>query len=344
MANSRLSFVCVALALVASLGCNAGVKGSQTGTGGAGASSGVAGTGVTGTAGSGATTGSAGATGSGGTGTGQDAGPDAVCAPTVTCMPPGGQYCNEIGNGCKGGVLDCGTCPGDGVCTFNVCLGGPSCVPLTCASGGAVKYCGTIGNGCGGMLDCGACAGGQTCSGGLCIPAGCVPGTCNTAGGGRYCGKIGDGCGGTLDCGGCAAPLTCGGGGTTGVCGAVPPACTPTSCTPMGGQYCGVIGNGCGGSVDCGACANGMACSTGASAHVCPSMGTGACVGLQCQLDKCAGTAETSLSGYVYDPAGKNRLYNVLLYVPNAALDPVPTGASCDKCDSPIWASRWRRA
>ena len=41
----------------------------------------------------------------------------------------------------------------------------------------------------------------------------------------------------------------------------------------MGGQYCGTIGNGCGGTQDCGACANGMACpTTGASAAHLPGL------------------------------------------------------------------------
>ena len=38
----------------------------------------------------------------------------------------------------------------------------------------------------------------------------------------------------------------------------------------------------------------------------------------------------------MFDPAGKVPLYNVLLYVPNTALGPISTGASCDRCDSPI--------
>jgi len=74
--------------------------------------------------------------------------------------------------------------------------------------------------------------------------------------------------------------------------------------------------------------------------HVCPATGgTGVCTNLQCQIDKpgdCSAGTATTISGSVFDPAGKNPLYNVLVYVPNTALGPIPTGASCDRCDSPI--------
>ena len=48
------------------------------------------------------------------------------------------------------------------------------------------------------------------------------------------------------------------------------------------------------------------------------------------------GGQKTTLRGKVFDPAGRVPLYNVLVYVPNAPLDPITTGPSCDRCDTPI--------
>src|SRR6185436_16053896 len=43
-----------------------------------------------------------------------------------------------------------------------------------------------------------------------------------------------------------------------------------------------------------------------------------------------------TVRGKVFDPAGKVPLYNVLVFVPNAPLDPINVGPSCDRCDTPI--------
>jgi hypothetical protein len=56
------------------------------------------------------------------------------------------------------------------------------------------------------------------------------------------------------------------------------------------------------------------------------------CVNLQCKVVNCGPGSSTTVSGTVWDPAGKNPLYNAIVYVPNAPLDPIKHGASCDKC------------
>ena len=69
--------------------------------------------------------------------------------------------------------------------------------------------------------------------------------------------------------------------------------------------------------------------------------GPPACVGLQCNVNHaCSGGAKTSVSGTVYDPAGQQPLYNVVVYVPvdpSGKLAPITPGTnSCNSCDATI--------
>ncbi len=64
------------------------------------------------------------------------------------------------------------------------------------------------------------------------------------------------------------------------------------------------------------------------------------CQGLACKREKCAdATTTTTITGKVYDPAGANALYNVMVYIPggpngDAELPEIKEGVSCETCAS----------
>jgi len=60
----------------------------------------------------------------------------------------------------------------------------------------------------------------------------------------------------------------------------------------------------------------------------------GPCIGISCNVASCTGGGSTTVSGTVYAPTRNNPdpLYNAIVYVPNAPLEPFPAGVSCDKC------------
>ena len=57
------------------------------------------------------------------------------------------------------------------------------------------------------------------------------------------------------------------------------------------------------------------------------------CTQGNCQQHACANGGKTTLSGTVYDPGGRNPIYNVIVYVPNSNLAPITEGLSCDQCN-----------
>jgi hypothetical protein len=64
------------------------------------------------------------------------------------------------------------------------------------------------------------------------------------------------------------------------------------------------------------------------------------CVGLECSQTTCDDpTVKTTLTGTVFDPAGKVPVFNAIVYVPRDAdpqLADITDGASCDRCDGAV--------
>ena len=184
---------------------------------------------------------------------------------------------SPLGEDCDSCETDCGACscddgaPCDG--DAGACADAGACDDDagTCDAG----TCGDDAGPCDAGCDGGPCdepdAGAGDCDAGVCTSCACAtcggdctPTTCAELG--YECGKADDGCGGELDCGACTEPETCGGGGTTGACGLPGDDCVPETCDDdEDGERCGEVDDGCGGTVDCGACEEPMVC--GASAE-----------------------------------------------------------------------------
>ncbi len=152
------------------------------------------------------------------------------------------------------------------------------------------------------------------------------------------CGGSGD-CNSTTCLGCCDSSGSCLGGDAAAACGSNGHMCTSCGNGTCGNGVCsggtgGSSGNGGGTSSGTGG-SNGGSSGTGGgtssgtgggSAPVCPT-------GLMCDV-ACSGSATTSISGRVYDPAGKNALYNVTVFVPATDLVALPKGVptGTDQC------------
>jgi hypothetical protein len=298
---------------------------------------------------------------------------DGGCA-AKTCAQLG-YNCGKNSDSC-GGTLDCGMCPTGQTCGyggFSKCGnntivgadGGVVCTPTTCQALGYT--CGYTGDGCGTLLNCNGndastgCVSPQYCGGGGFNQCGgnnglqpdggvpCSPTTCSALG--YDCGYANDGCGNLLDCnppsGTCPNPQYCGGAGFNqcggnnglGVDGA--PNCKPTTCAKQGFN-CGFAGDGCGNLLQCGAtCSGNLTCGGGGTPGVC---GNSACTGLCLQQVACGGGVTTTITGTVI--AGTPAKYgaadpvpNVVVYIPNAALQAFTPGATCSQCGAEVTGS-----
>jgi hypothetical protein len=163
--------------------------------------------------------------------------------------------------------------------------------------------------------------------------AGATGGAAGAGATGGAAGATGGAAGSDPDGGGFdGAPLDVSSPPDVGFDGRYPDGCVALTCTPVGGQFCGRIGDGCGGAVECGACPGHQVCGArtpkvcSAPCPLCP------------QIPKCeagattvSGVAVTASTSTTPDP-----LYGAYVYIPNLALGakmpPFTDGPSCNLC------------
>ncbi len=251
-----------------------------------------------------------------------------LCVPATFEQACAGRQCGVEGDGC-GATIDCGQCPGQQACGLELpfqCSEIPTSSDEQC--GARIESCeqvgaecGLIGNGCGGTLDCGTCADGQGC--GIAAPNRCAPTppcaprdpSAACAGG---CGLVSNDCGaevdgGLVDCDAqqpCASGETCGGGGTPSQCGSGASCAVIARAVACADRECGLAGDGCGGSHECGRCAAGERCEAGRCVPppTCvPQPASWACADKNCGLtgDGCGGLLSCGSCG-AYQQCGQD--------------------------------------
>jgi hypothetical protein len=259
------------------------------------------------------------------------------------------------------GVIQCGDCPAGQTCgasgpsqcgdgsagsSSGGSSGGGDCMPSSCDDLNA--NCGHVTDPkCSGTtVDCGSCPQGQTCGfggpnqcgdnngGGDCV----VDPSTTCDGRGATCGHVADNCGNDLDCGSTTCPVK-GQSCIQNVCNT--PTCVVDPKTTCAGRgfTCGQAADNCGHLLDCGGnnCDTpGWTCGGGTDDNGDPIAGTCGCTGECSKVPSCPTGTTTTLKGTVYDPAGANPLYRVLVYIANDPTDPAlksfPKGLTCDVC------------
>ncbi|HEY8944633.1 MAG TPA: hypothetical protein VIM73_10245, partial [Polyangiaceae bacterium] len=208
---------------------------------------------------------------------------------------------------------------------------GSECEPTTCEKLG--KNCGRVPDGCGDILECGECESEDLCgllAANVCATAEdleelCEPISKATACRGKECGVEGDGCGGVHECGECGSDEACGL-EEPFRCSAIPEGSDDdcpgkiSSCEEVSAE-CGLIGNGCGGVIDCdaetGGCDDGSACGLGGP-QLCGELPT--CEPLD-PAEACEGKCGIVSNGCGVDVDGG--------VIDCAALFPCPNGQTC---------------
>ncbi len=265
--------------------------------------------------------------------------------------------CGFVTDTLCGGVVECGkTCPKGEVCGGGGASkcgkgstggGGNTCTPSTCEE--LNSDCGyTTDTKCGGVVQCGAsCPKGEVCGGkapNLCGEGMGGGGSCEVdpattcEGRGYTCGQAADNCGNLLDCGSTVCPNP-GDSCLQGTCQST--ACVVDAKTTCEGRgyTCGQAADNCGNLLTCGpiSCTTpGWTCGGGSDAQGKPVPGVCGCTGACSQIPECPVGKTTTVTGKVFDPAGKNPLYHVLVYIANNPADPAlkafPKGVTCDVC------------
>ena len=174
------------------------------------------------------------------------------------------------------------------------------------------------------------------------LPPLCTPRSCQQEG--FQCGANGDGCGDAIQCGPCPVPEICGVGGYS-ICGGGfglgpdgGPICNAQTCQNLGFN-CGPAGDGCGGTLQCGICQYPDTCGGKGQPGRCGN--SLPCTNLCLQQVACDGGTTTTVTGTVVAGTlpmygNPDPVYNALVYVPNAAVNPFTPGVQCSQCGADV--------
>jgi hypothetical protein len=230
------------------------------------------------------------------------------------------------GSGGAGGVDGTGGDSGSAGASAGGASGAGGAAGDTDAGSGASGGVGGAGasGGSGGAGATGGASGGAAGA----VATGGVGGAGATGGAGGAAGAVGGAGGGDIDGGppDVSTPID------VGFDGRYPDGCVALTCNAFGASFCGRIGDGCGGAIECGPCPGNQVCGARS-----PKVCSPPCP-LCAQIPKCeagnttvSGVAVTGSTSPAPDP-----LYGAYVYIPNLPLGgkmpPFTDGPSCNRC------------